>query len=355
MIKHFPWRRKPWKVEWRNPWTGVLRVRWFESEDRAQTFEEAQQTIYQREKALMARARRRARTNIPTITIAELVNAFQARTDIRETTRAANSYHVKPILELFGSRRAASITLDDVRIFSEIQRGRKVGQSTINRRLSILRAACNWGVSEGLLKESPIRNMRLQHAPSRRIDPPTIPEIDRLLKYAPEHIQRIILLGLYTGARPGPCELFRLRWDDILLDAGVIYMPCAYKSKTTSARYIPIHEALLPKVREWKKQDGNACLSVIHYRGKPVKRISEAWRKLREKAGISRKIRPYDLRHAFATMSMAESGDIKSIAEIMGHSSYTMLLSVYQHVSNALKIKAVNAMPRVKFLREGTF
>lgn len=351
MIKHFPWRRKPWKVEWKNPWTGILRVRWFETEEKASAFEEAQRVIYQQEKALMARARRRAKANIPTITIAELVSAFQARTDIRETTRAANSYHVKPILELFGPRRVASITLDDVRIFSEIQRGRKVGQSTINRRLSILRAACNWGVSEGMLKESPIRAMRLQHAPSRRIEPPTIPEIDRLLKHAPEHIQRIILLGLYTGARPGPCELFRLRWDDILLDEGVIYMPCAYKSQKVSARYVPIHEALLPKIRAWKKQDGAACSCVIHYRGKPVKRVSETWRRVRDKAGISRKIRPYDLRHAFATISMAESGDIKSIAEIMGHSNYNMLLSVYQHVSNSLKIKAVNSIPRVKVLR----
>ena len=351
MIKHFPWRRKPWKVEWRNPWTGILRVRWFESEARAQAFEEVQQEIYQREKQLLARAKKRTKANTPAITVAALLRAFLERPDIRPSTRASNNYHVKPLLELFGTRKAATISIDDVRIFSEIQRGRKVGQSTINRRLSILRAAFNWTVDQGILKESPIRGLRLPQAVSRRIDPPTIPEIDRLLQIAPEHIKRIILLGLYTGARPGPCELFRLRWDDILLDAGVIYMPCAYKSKTTSARYIPIHEALLPKVREWKKQDGDACLSVIHYRGKPVKRISEAWRNLREKAGISRKIRPYDLRHAFATMSMAESGDIKSIAEIMGHSSYTMLLSVYQHVSNALKIKAINAMPKVKALR----
>ena len=48
---------------------------------------------------------------------------------------------------------------------------------------------------------------------------------------------------------------------------------------------------------------------------------------------------------------MAESGDIKSIAELMGHSTYTMLLSVYQHVSNALKIKAVNAIPAVASLK----
>ena len=352
MIKHFPWRRKPWKVEWRNPWTKILRTRWFETEEKAMAFEEAQQAIYQREKALMARARKRSRANIPTITIAELIASFQARSDIRETTRAANAYHVRPLLELFGPRKVASISLDDVRIFYEIQRGRKVGQSTINRRLSILRSACNWGVSEGLLKESPIRAMRLQHAPSRRIDPPTIPEIDRLLKYAPEHIRRIILLGLYTGARPGPCELFRLRWDDILLDEGVIYMPCAYKSKTLSARYVPIHEALLPKIRAWKKQDGSDCPCVIHYHGKPVKRVSETWRRICEKAGISRRIRPYDLRHAFATISMAESGDIKSIAEIMGHSNYNMLLSVYQHVSNSLKIKAVNSIPVLKSLRK---
>ena len=62
-----------------------------------------------------------------------------------------------------------------------------------------------------------------------------------------------------------------------LLDEGVIYMPCTYKSKTVSARHIPLHEALLPTIRVWKKQDGNAQPRVIPYRGKTVKRVSEAW------------------------------------------------------------------------------
>ena len=157
MIKNFPWRRKPWKVEWKNPWTKAPRTRWFESEAQAVAFEEAQRAIYEREKVLMTRARKRSRANAPAITIAELFREFLARPDIRESTRSSSGYHIKPILELFSARRAASLTLDDVRVFSEIQRGRNVGQSTINRRLSVLRAACNWAVAKGFLKESPIR------------------------------------------------------------------------------------------------------------------------------------------------------------------------------------------------------
>lgn len=53
MVKHVSWKRKPWKVEWKNPWTKALRVRWFDSEAEAVAFENAQQAICAREPALI--------------------------------------------------------------------------------------------------------------------------------------------------------------------------------------------------------------------------------------------------------------------------------------------------------------
>ena len=57
---------------------------------------------------------------------------------------------------------------------------------------------------------------------ARRNPPPGVSELNALLRVAAPHIQRVILLGIYTGARIGPSELFSLKWDDVDLTRGVI-------------------------------------------------------------------------------------------------------------------------------------
>jgi len=61
--------------------------------------------------------------------------------------------------------------------------------------------------------------------------------------------------------------------------------------------------------------------------------------------GIGRRIRPYDLRHAYATYAIAGGADIKSVAEVMGHADASMILKVYQHVQFCQKQKAVEVVP----------
>lgn len=58
-----------------------------------------------------------------------------------------------------------------------------------------------------------------------------------------------------------------------------------------------------------------------------------------------RAIRPYDLRHAYATHSIERGADIKTVAEIMGHSDPSMILKTYQHVSMGQKRSAITLMP----------
>ena len=63
------------------------------------------------------------------------------------------------------------------------------------------------------------------------------------------------------------------------------------------------------------------------------------------RAGIKRRIRPYDLRHAFATYALAHGADIGAVSRIMGHTDASMILRVYQHVQETQKRQAVEAAP----------
>ncbi|MFQ9867077.1 MAG: tyrosine-type recombinase/integrase [Bilophila wadsworthia] len=95
---------------------------------------------------------------------------------------------------------------------------------------------------------------------------------------------------------------------------------------------MPIRDDVLGLLRRWHEEDRQTgCAYVIAYKGRPVRSISSGWHNALRQAGIARRIRPYDLRHAFASLALVYGADIKCVAETMGHKNITMLLSVYQH------------------------
>ena len=108
----------------------------------------------------------------------------------------------------------------------------------------------------------------------------------------------------------------------------------------------PLRQDVLRLLRRWEAEDaGNGCPWVIHYRGRPVRSISRAWHNTLRRAGIERRIRPYDLRHAFASRALDNAADLKCVAEVMGHANEKMIVRFYRHTSARQRRKAVNAAP----------
>lgn len=114
----------------------------------------------------------------------------------------------------------------------------------------------------------------------------------------------------------------------------------------------PVRLDLLRNMHEWYKADTACGIEyIINYDGKPVASIKRAWAGALERAGITRRIRPYDLRHAFATEAIAAGKDIGTVAQIMGDDP-KMLLEHYQHVADPQKRAAVEALPEIKITAE---
>lgn len=194
-----------------------------------------------------------------------------------------------------------------------------------------------------MLRASPLAGLRLPYARSQRLLPPTPAELRQILAVAPKHIQRLVWLGYCTGARPGPSELFRLAWSDVSESAGAALMPCAAK-RPGGADYgkIPLRSDLLEKLRTWRAED-EGCEWVINYHGRQIRNLGAAWRAALRRAGITRRITVYGLRHAFATETIRNGGDIRSVATIMDHADPSMLLRVYQHILESQMKAAVEA------------
>lgn len=335
-----------WVLSTKNAWTGKMTERRFSSETEIKNFLDSEKRRHEDERKLMERKNNEGLN--PRISVHGLLKAyFRARLHNRNSV-VQNGYHASQVVEMFGRRKAMGITPNDIRNFMEIQRRRGCSQITINRRVAILRTAISWAVAQGAFPENRLAEIQLPRAVPKRIQPPTPDELRKMLQVAPKHVFRTILLGLYTGARVGPSELFRLEWDHIDLWNRIINLPCAEKNKHITTRIVPINDLLMGYLPAWKNEDERRGICwVIHYGMKPIRTLGRAWRQTMERAGISRNFRPYDLRHAYATYAIAHGADIKTVAEIMGHTDASMILRTYQHVQPEQKRKAMESIPAI--------
>lgn len=128
----------------------------------------------------------------------------------------------------------------------------------------------------------------------------------------------------------------------------IVTIDTSRKNPNQPWREVPIPESAIPLFNEWYNEDKEAKIKyVVHFNGRKINSIKTAWKTILKNAEIDRRIRPYDLRHAFATQLIAGGIDYGTVARLMGHSSPQMVLMHYQHVSTVQKRKAVDTLPNI--------
>jgi integrase len=189
--------------------------------------------------------------------------------------------------------------------------------------------------------------------------PPTMEEINRIVRHAQPHLVRALILEWSLGLRPGG-EVSRIRWSDVDLSGNKVRVVGARKG-APSIRFIPIPEGEYSSLREdllrWREEDIRAAgdeqdlgdLPVVHFRLKPIESLKRSWATAKRKAGVTRRMRLYDLRHAMATHALEGGADLKAVSEILGHSRADTTLRFYQHVLKDQHRQAVNRIPRISY------
>ena len=250
------------------------------------------------------------------------------------------------ILPVIGDIQAIRLTYDDIDKYVRLRR-QSVKASTIRREITDIKAILNWATKRRppLIPMNPVRDFLAPLPDDAVIIPPTKGEVQAILKNANKRLYRAILLSWYTGLRPGAVELFSLRWDSVLWDRCVIRIVSAEKGGP-GLRHVPIHPYLLDTLKSWYKADDNPIGSIIHDKGRGIASLKKAWKIAKQKAGITRRLRLYDLRHFFVTTAIESGTDYKTLSEIVGSSPET-LRKYYQHVSNAAMVSAIENMPDI--------
>ena len=333
---------RTWQVYWNNPFSGKRESKTFADKKEA----EKENSLVQYRLKYERESFRPAEEETPKqeFTLEQVFLEYLKEKKFSERDFSTLLSHMKPALSRIGEMPVRSITKD---ILEDLKKhlSKTVSQTTTHVRLAHLRAVLYWAVDKGYCEQ--IRFPKIESARYTQFVPPSQEELTAIYAVAPPHIQRVIVIGAYMGARVGQCELFQLTWQDVDFSKGVLRIHGSKKNKNAPSREVPIREDLLPFFRQWHADDMVKGIEfLIHYRGEKVTTIGKGWRAALKRAGIERRIRPYDLRHAFGTELIAAGVDVGTVAKLMGHSNPVMLLTHYQYVMDRQKKEAIESLPK---------
>ncbi|HWX71219.1 MAG TPA: site-specific integrase, partial [Xanthobacteraceae bacterium] len=159
------------------------------------------------------------------------------------------------------------------------------------------------------------------------------------------HLRRAILLGLYTGSRPG--VILALRWDQIDFTNGIMSrVPLGMnEDKKKRAPKVKLGRRILAHLRRWRELDGPHSKHVCHYNGTQVEDPHGTWKRAVTGAGLElhgpNKVTRHTLRHTRATWMMQAGVPIWEAAGFLGMSTKT-LERVYGHHAPDHQERAAN-------------
>ena len=223
-------------------------------------------------------------------------------------------------------------------------------KTTIHRELSDIKAVLNWAVRRNMIAFNPLEKYDMPKRDDEIILYPSENEINSILKHASERLIRAISISYYTGLRPGQKELFSMKWNQVDFNAGSIMVRSAKKGGKYKVRIVPLHPQFAAFLKQWYEKDQAANGYIIHY-GKDKRQVGSLkkhFARVKQRAGITRRLRMYDFRHCFASLLLKNSADLKSTSELLGHSRTDTTTRIYQHTDFRMHQDAVSKLPALE-------
>ena len=221
---------------------------------------------------------------------------------------------------------------------------------------TLLNNCLEQAVSERLILVNPARGCKLPKMEKREMK--VLPE-EKIRPYLMEADKRGLLAAYYleltTGLRRG--ELLALLWTDLDIEAKTISVTKQVnriKGKLTVSQpktQNSIRTLAIPQqgvdlmIEEHKKHPGNPYMFPSPKTGGMFD--PDSFRHTHEKilkAIGAEHIRFHDLRHTFATLSLKNGVDVKTLSSTLGHYSAGFTLSTYTHATAEMKREAAETI-----------
>ena len=211
-------------------------------------------------------------------------------------------------------------------------------------------------VAERLILVNPARGCKLPKMEKREMK--VLPE-DKIKPYLMEADKRGLLAPFYleltTGLRRG--ELLALLWTDLDVENRTISITkqvnrikgelvVSLPKTQNSVRILPVSQQAVDLiVEEHKKHPGNPYMFPSPKTGGMFDPDSfrHTHEKILKTIGAEH-IRFHDLRHTFATLSLKNGVDVKTLSSTLGHYSAGFTLSTYTHATPEMMREAADTM-----------
>jgi len=209
---------------------------------------------------------------------------------------------------------------------------------SIQRYLSSIRSFFRYLIREGLANENPAKAIQAPKAQKRLPATLDVDQISGLL----DHIYQDTFIGcrdrammeLFYSSGLRLAELAQLNCRDVDLADQLAYVT----GKGNKERVVPIGSQAITAVKVWlqRREEYKSLHETALFISKRggrlgVRSIQQRLQYWGKKQGISDRVHPHRLRHAFASHMLEASGDLRAVQELLGHADISTT-QIYTHV-----------------------
>jgi len=271
---------------------------------------------------------------------------LQTECGLSDNTLSAYRRDITRFVTFLGEKDPSRAETEDIEAFLGSEKRRGLEVTSIARGLVAVRMFYKFLAAEGLAKETAASTLDTPKVWRRLPDFLTVAEVEKLLKAPkgskPLPVRDRAILETFYAAGARVAEVARIRLTDLKLDLGMVLL----FGKGSKERVVPLGKPALAAIEDYleksrpqlaKPQSGDTLF--LGVRGKPLGRM-HIWRLVKKYAGLAgirKNVHPHTLRHSFATHLLEGGADLRTVQEMLGHSSISTT-QVYTHVDrNRLK------------------
>lgn len=278
---------------------------------------------------------------------------------------------------VIGNRKLANVDADTLQAVVDDMAARSLDPS---QTFAVLRAALRYGVKKRRISYNPAEGVEL---PTRRRPELTVPsqaELERILGAAGEPTEPFrVALTIAAACGLRRSEVLGLRWNDLDLDGGVLYVRRGLHAvrrprggtelvehppkSDRGSRSVEIPTSVAAILKRYRAAQGARRLTLAEAwgegwhaddvviddgLGRPIRpdTLSQRWRKLRTRVGVRPEIRLHDFRALYVTESLAAGVDAGVVAQQVGHARPDFTRDVYQRARRSDARPAADAIDR---------
>jgi integrase/recombinase XerC len=230
------------------------------------------------------------------------------------------------------------VKASDIRKFVAFLHRENLASKSIQRYLSAVRSFYKFLLREGFAEVNPAQAVQAPKAEKRL---PATLDVDQMTALL-EHTASDNFIGsrdrammeLFYSSGLRLAELASLDLRDIDFGDKLVYVT----GKGSKSRVVPIGMQAINAINSWLEQreqksffEQQALFLGKHGKRLGVRSIQQRLKFWGQQHGISDKVHPHRLRHAFASHMLEASGDLRAVQEFLGHADLSTT-QIYTHV-----------------------